>query len=544
MSVSDALGHMDIPRLLQDTDGLVSFSLFDSGTCRQGKARYSHEIMPDAKCKVWLSDQPKSSLVMESRLKLTPRSIAFFGLYLGDGAKAARPGAKGVVSLSQREPHLANFAREQFIQLFGDSITFTHRVNEDALFFMTDERRKELRNLREKLLVENHEVMTQDQFKAYMDRDIEEVILEQAPTTQIAVKKHLKKPSLQKFRKHFVEFFGSRELMMKYLEQKKIEELAASGIPLAPNDRIVVNIRLPGVKGSREEGKSSRSDELDVNGLNSFRPLFLRMLSEVEHTISENIQQLCIGESTTPWLEWYGPPHSHAQCLVDAQHYVEESLTCRSYSAGKDKSQSRTKKYDVHRENDLLVLKKNKVSFTIPRTLSLTPLLCLFFGLYLAEGATAKWKLFNYFAKSVGSMGTVFTASEPSSVKVCIMAMRQVFQGTQGEVNYWRLKVGSKYFPETVTVGNKIGAVVLRRGEKGQGSASGFEIVEALKDWVLISLPDLQQVKDKFDHLEYTGAGIPRIDLFYPKGSETYLFSLMRNLVIDPLELDKFRIER
>jgi hypothetical protein len=106
-------------------------------------------------------------------------------------------------------------------------------------------------------------------------------------------------------------------------------------------------------------------------------------------------------------------------------------------------------------------------------------------------------------------------------------------------VAYWRIKVGSKYFPETVTVGNKIGAVTLRRGPKGQGSASGFEVVEALKKWALSSLPDLQHFVERFDHLEYTGAGIPRVDLFYPKGSEVYVFSMMRNIVVNPEELDR-----
>src|SRR5205807_10309396 len=101
-----------------------------------------------------------------------------------------------------------------------------------------------------------------------------------------------------------------------------------TGTPLAAKDRIVVNIRLPGVKGSREEGKSSRSDELDVNGLGPFRALFLRILSEVENSISNNIETVSAG-SKVPWMVWYGPPHSFSRSKLDTAAYVRKSMTCQ-----------------------------------------------------------------------------------------------------------------------------------------------------------------------------------------------------------------------
>jgi hypothetical protein len=91
-----------------------------------------------------------------------------------------------------------------------------------------------------------------------------------------------------------------------------------------------------------------------------------------------------------------------------------------------------------------------------------------------------------------------------------------------------------------VTVGNKMGVPLLRRGPKGQGAASGFEIVEAAKDWALKAMPSLRSVSSSFDHVEFTGAGIPRVDIFYDQVLAIYLFSIMRNLVLDPSEFEKF----
>ena len=165
----------------------------------------------------------------------------------------------------------------------------------------------------------------------------------------------------------------------------------------------------------------------------------------------------------------------------------------------------------------------------------------VYFSVYiLAEGQTPKKKIFKFSLEAVGSLNVGFTASEPDSVSICMMAMKQLIIGKKSLPEYWRLKIGAKYIPETVTIGNKIGSVALRRGEKGQGAASGFEIVDVLRDWVVRSMPTLAEVKLRFDHVEYTGAGIPRIDLFYPKGIEIYLFSMMRDLIVSPNNLNNY----
>jgi hypothetical protein len=538
MSVEDAFGQMDLYRLLEDSHGLVSFELYDSGTLRTGECRYAFSLKENDKLEVWPAASSATKLTLNRYVPLKPHTVAFVGLYIGDGAKASHPGSAGIISFSQRESRLANFVRSHFIQLFGDSLTFTHRVNEDALFFMTDKMRQALGKLRDQLLAEGRtDILSREQLEDYLKRDLDSVIAEQAPATRIALEKHSRKAALQKHRKYLVEFFANRSIMNEYLKRLKLKELTDSGTPLSENDRIAVNIRLPGVKGAREEGKSSRSDELDVDGLRQFHALFLRILSDVQSSIEKNEEDVKVSGSSAPWLIWEGKPHDCGKFSIQTVEYLTQAEECGRFS------RRRLVRYNCREEGQTLVISIGKSCFKVPKTLRFTPLLCLFFGLYLAEGQTPKWKIFKLAKEPVGSLKIGFTASEPDSVSVCMRGMKQLIAGENTIPEYWRIKVGAKYFPETVTIGNKIGTVALRRGEKGQGAASGFEIVENLRHWAVKSMPVLGEIESRFDHVEYTGAGIPRIDLFYPKGPEIYIFSLMRDLISNPSALNRFSVE-
>lgn len=448
MSITSPLGYVDLAQLLKDECGRVTFELFDSGTFRRGRGRFSHSLVEKNKLVIRALDQrgrAAGEITIRNPIPLTPATVTFLGLYLGDGAKAARPGTRGIISFSQREPHLANFVRTQFIQVFGESISFTHRVNEDALFFMTDEMRRALTNLRHKLLKEGQDIMTDAQLAEYLKRDLNEVVAEQSGSTRRAVQKHARKPSLAKHRGYLVEFFANRSLMNEYLRRKKLQELEVSGTPLGPSDRIAVNVRLPGVKGSREEGKSSRSDELDVGGLSPFRPIFLRMLEDVLHSIEQNRSQVLVKGSSKPWIVWYGPPHTFGKCSISTEKYVEEAESTCYVTARGDK-----KRYTVHKLDGKLRLCKggSRNAFEIPDALTFTPLICAFMGLYLAEGNTAKHKVFQFFKEPTTGLALGFTGSEETTLSICMSAMKRLFNGKQGKVDYWRIKVGSKYFAE------------------------------------------------------------------------------------------------
>ena len=542
MSITAPLGYVDIAQLVTNSRGLVSFEIFDSGTFRRGQGRYKGSSINEEKLVIQALDhrgKTTHKITIKNPIPLTPATITFLGLYLGDGAKAARPGSRGIISFSQREPHLANFVRSQFIQVFGESISFTHRVNEDALFFMTDEMRDILTNLRHELLKQGEAIMTDAQLAEYLKRDFNEVINEQRTSTRRAARSHAQKPSLRKYRKYLVEFFAKRPLMNEYLRRQKLQELKASGTSLGPNDKIVVNVRLPGVKGSREEGKSSRSDELDVEGLSPFRPIFLRMISDVLHSIEKNESHVSIADSSNPWIVWEGSPHTFGKCIISTEDYMKKGESVCYFLRGQKK------RYNVHKLDGKLILSKSRrYSFEIPEALSFTPLVCAFIGLYLAEGNTTKNKIFKFFKEPTAGLRLGFTGSENTTISICIYAMKKLFEGKQGDIDYWRIKVGSKYFAETVTIGNKIGSTVLRRGTLGQGASSGFEVAKALKKWALATIPSLVQFEKRFDHVEYTGAGIPRVDIFYPNIASVYLFAVMRDLIEAPENLENFYLRR
>jgi hypothetical protein len=534
-SVESPFGRMDLYRLLQDSKGIISFNLYDSGTMRQSTSRYGFKLNSDNKLEIWPASNNGSKLTIEQYIELDPSKVVFAGLYIGDGAKASHTGSASVVSFSQRESHIANFVRNEFLNLFGKSLTFTHRVNEDALFFMTEDMRHNLARLREDLIKEGlTDLISNEELDNYLKRDLESVIKEQPSATKAAVTKYSKKKGLQKFQKYLVEFFAYRQIMKIYLERLKMKELAETGTPLSPNDRITANIRLPGVKGAREAGKSSRSDELDVDGFSPFHTLFLRIISDIQTSIEQNIDKVCVTNSDAPWLEWNGKPHEYCAFSLLTKEYFQQAKGC-----GRP-SRSKFLRYSIKEKETVLEFEWGKFKFLAPKRIKFTPLVCLFFGLYLAEGQTPKKKVFQFSTEAVGSLNVGFTASEPDSVSICMMAMRQLIIGEKSLPEYWRIKIGAKYVPETVTIGNKIGSVALRRGEKGQGAASGFEIVDSLREWTIQSMPALYEIKSRFDHAEYTGAGIPRIDLFYPKGYEIYLFAIMRDILTCPENLNNY----
>jgi hypothetical protein len=529
---------VDVAQLLDDTEGVVEFELFDSGTTRRGSSTYEYEPDGDTRLRIRNVEsrgRSSSNLTIPRQVELTPQRIFFFGLYIGDGVKSVRPGASGTISLSQKEPNLSRFSRAQFLSLFGSSLRFVHSVNEDALFFMADPIRHELSDLRHRLLEEGEDVMTDEELEAFLQRDLDAIVSEQPPPTRAAVRGYRQKRLFQIYRQYLPEFFANRSLMRRYLEEAKRKELEEAGIP-SGSDEVTANIRLPGVKGARGPGKSSKSVELTVKGIGPFTSLFLRVVIDTYSSIANNARTVHVKDPAHPWIRWHGPPHTFARCEFSAERYLSTSPSTAQKMARS------TRRYSLEPSSGHVTVSLGSKRFEVPSTLRLTPLVCLFAGLYSAEGSTPKVKLFSYSEERVGSLNLALTASEDDTLRVCMEAVKSLVRGERGVVRSWRLKIGAKYFPETATVGNKVGVPLLRRGPKGQGAASGFEVVEAAKEWALKAMPSLQSVSQSFDHVEFTGAGIPRVDIFYDEVLALYLFSIMRNLVLDPSEFEEFEV--
>jgi hypothetical protein len=76
------------------------------------------------------------------------------------------------------------------------------------------------------------------------------------------------------------------------------------------------------------------------------------------------------------------------------------------------------------------------------------------------------------------------------------------------------VKVGSQYFPELVVIGLKNAVPMLRGGVSGDGKLRTVEISVAIKDWALGVAPSMLPYADKYSHVEPTGAGVARIDMW------------------------------
>lgn len=514
------LGLYNLEFLLEQKNGVVSYNIFDSGVFRKGKSRYKKVDESKDEFKIVCLDKPERVLILPKILNLTPDFLILTGLYLGDGSKAG--GRYGPISFSQREPNLANFMRKEFAKLFGNSVKFIHRIGEDGLFFFTEERLKEIYKLIPKKNL--------PEIKKIEATPLEKLVPSLSSTVKTSITKYKKKKNLySRFGKNLPQFLALRPFMEKYMESLKHKEFEEHGIQFQQNDELRVNIRLPGVKGSRKFGKSSRSDELDVVGGNYFKPLLFRIFEDIEESIVQNKRR------HNNRLEWKNTPDRNPHLLLDIANYLSSSSSTEYVRvAGK-------KRYVVSEKNGVLIVKKLRgVEFKLPRKLELSPLIFLFLGLYLAEGHTTKWKVFSFFNKKTEGLKIGFTGSENNTLTIFIRAMSKFLIDHREMIDYWRIKVGSKYFAEVGTLGLKLGVPILRRGEKGQGASGSLELVLELKEWAEGMMPVLKEISDYFDHLEFTGAGIPRVDVFYRNSPAIFLFALMNDTVVSPNNIERY----
>lgn len=96
---------------------------------------------------------------------------------------------------------------------------------------------------------------------------------------------------------------------------------------------------------------------------------------------------------------------------------------------------------------------------------------------------------------------------------------------------------------ETGNVAGKIGAPVLRTGEKGQGKGRSFEIAEGIKQWAVSTFPALEEIEPFFSHIELTGAGIPRWHVTFSSSPAVLLFALMNDLAFYQDSVSQYEVD-
>jgi hypothetical protein len=250
---------------------------------------------------------------------------------------------------------------------------------------------------------------------------------------------------------------------------------------------------------------------MHVGGLGGFGELFLKILHEIEESISHDRRL-----STQGLIEWCEKPSEIGEVLDVRQFFLSHSY---GLLAGE--------RPIIWQEGGLLFGKwPRSKQVQLHREIRIDPLFCYVSGLYLAEGTTSKSLLFAMFAKRVSGFGLGFTSSEGVSLDLVFRSLNKIFR-LDDCVDAWKIKVGSQYFPELVVIGLKNGVPMLRGGESGDGKLRTMEISLALRQWALDVAPALAPFEHKYSHVEPTGAGLARIDFWASSSLCRWYFPLL-----------------
>jgi len=508
------LGKINIITYLKKCNGEVTGQLVSDGKIRRYYAKYKWQIEPKEIIIISKTNGTGDNVKIRSEIPLDESMVSFFGLYSGDGAKGSEDKKnigliKTAISFSQREPNLVRFAVEEFRKLFKGDIRFNFSLGEDSAFFMDGDGLTLL--------------------KEYYGGIIPNTPLlnEIRPQLNNADNRYLsesrKVPGTNE--ENLSYYYFHKDSMKEILIKRKLNEILESGLKLTENDKVTASLRRPYKKGAREPGGSSRSDEIYIGGVNGFGDFFLKIMQEIEQSIHDDCR-----ESSQGLIEWNDQPSK-----LGNQIDVIDFFTHHNYGsiAGERPSFSREGIYHIGKWPRSKEIKINP-------TLLLDPLWCYVSGLYLAEGSTSKALMFSMYREKPQGLALGFTSSEDESIALLLRALQSLFP-TSDCLDAWKIKVGSQYFPELVVIGLKNGVPMLRGGNSGDGKMRTMEISLALKDWALEMAPALIPYADKYSHVEPTGAGVARIDMWGSSSLARWFFPLIMyatfgEIIDDPVE--------
>ncbi|MCJ2563291.1 MAG: hypothetical protein LN417_04290, partial [Candidatus Thermoplasmatota archaeon] len=472
------LGWINIKRYLDKTDGQIVGKLLTDAKARTYSAGYQYEENSDGMIVIRRDDGHGDCVALRERIPIDTELIAFFGLYSGDGAKGSEdPRNLGVIkasiSFSQREPNLVRFAVDQFRRLFSGRLRLTFSLGEDSAHFMAGDG---LRSLKEHY---GGELPHPQEF------------MDVRPSLNAGDRRYLAErrnvPGTNE--ENLAFYYQHKDIMQQILVEVKTQDVAKAGITLNSEDRITASLRRPYKKGAREPGGSSRSDELHIGGLSGFGEFFLKMMYELESSI-------------------YHDTRTSPQGLVgwtDIPSELGEEIDIRDFFSSHPYG-------TIAGERPMFSVSDPQVRGRWPRSievklkskLKIGPLFAYSSGLYFAEGGTPKPEIFAMHSRRPRRLSLAFTSSEETSLTIMFRFLSQLFP-EQDIMRAWKIKVGSQYFPELVSIGLKHGVPMLRGGASGDGKMRTMEISEALKPWALEVCPSLQLYSDRYSHVEPTG---------------------------------------
>ena len=287
------------------------------------------------------------------------------------------------------------------------------------------------------------------------------------------------------------------------------------------------------LKGARSAGQSSYEIIRNLKNSRNFLPLFLSIIKIVINTIFRN--QKYLNGDINSGLEWFVEPKKLSLISLDTEKLIKE---CCVYSTS-----SGTNKYVIVAVNDnVMTLKKLAGNeFKVFKKIPLSPLLCAMIGLYWAEGTTTKSKLFT-FHESKENLVIGFNSSEEISLNIFLDGIGCIFPNIDDVFAYWIIKIGTKYFAETNALSFRIMVPPHRAGPLGQGICHSVETSAEIKKWGIAQSSDMRKYSDYFRHLEFTGNGIPRIDVRCKSAAAPFLFTIMRLLTFERDNFEEYLV--
>ena len=457
------LGHIDVDAFLRGRNGTINFDRISAGKIHHISQQYEWETDTSDEHVLLRPLNSKGvpakvgNVLVPQFINLTPETIAFMGAYDGDGNKTDR------IGFAQNNPQLQDFVSRGLQVLFGDSFHSQVTILEDEKYFQGDDIIDRMNAIKQEWIAQGR---SEDQIT---EKELQKEIL---------------------WRKYVSQYDGS-----------------------PPDEPITFTISAK--KGAQAPGKSAY--EIIRNQLRSktFLPFLLAIIKAcVDSILKDPIE--------SDEIAWLGPPLTHHQQYFNLKLYVESGMCCYVTPGGKRNQYEilaeQGEFFDSHIDRgNLLWIQKpspNSRRFAVPVELPLSPILCLMLGYYLAEGSSSKSAYFTFREKYEENIKLGFNSSEEDTLRVFFSGLDVLFPNSRADiVTGWLVKIGSKYFPESITVAEKLGIPLTRRGPKGQGIAGSIEFTKAVRDWAVDEFPLMKEWADKFWHIEFTGAGVPRVDI-------------------------------
>lgn len=486
------LGRINVDAFLRSRNGKIDLNLVDAGRIRRVCQEYEWETDTSVECILLRPIGRKGvqrkvgNITVPMFINLTPETLAFMGAYDGDGNKTQK------IGFAQNNPQLQDFVSRGLQALFGDSFSSEVTILEDEKYFQGDSIIKKMAEIKQEWIEKG---TLEDQIA---DRDLKEEILRE-----------------------------------KYVSQY-------DGCPPDEPIRFVISPK----KGAQVPGGSSY--EIIRNQLKSerFLPFLLAIIKASVNSILQN-------SVVSTEIEWFEAPLTCYQQYFDLKSYIESGRCCYVTASGKQRhheicaEQGDIFKRHIDSGNLLWIQKPKGRRFPVPAELPLSPILCLMLGYYLAEGSSSKSAYFTFREKHEKSISLGFNSSEEDTLRVFFYGLDVLFPNSRANiVTGWLVKIGSKYFPESITVAEKLGIPLTRRGPKGQGAAGSIEFTKAIRDWALYQFPLMKAWADKFLHVEFTGAGVPRVDIRCASFPAQFLAALICDLLFLPQSVEKHVSDR